>query len=208
MAHHLFISSSVRAEGSKSDELGRYFQNRLIAKDPNATFTTRNVGIEPPPHPTHAYTIANYTAPEDRSQSMVQTLQTSDMLIDEMLAADTLIAAIPMYNFSVPSTFKAYVDNIVRVGRTFFPTEGGGFSGALSGKKALFITTRGAMYGADSPIKELDMQTPWLKTVFGFMGLTDIEFVHADGLDFGGAEYRDTSLASAKTKLTEIVQRW
>jgi FMN-dependent NADH-azoreductase len=208
MAHHLFVTASVRTEGSKSSELGQFFRDALAAKDPQATFSARDVGINPPPHPTHAYTVANYTPPEDRTPDMVETLKTSDFLIDEMLAADTLIIAVPMYNFSVPSTFKAYIDKLVRVGRTFFPAERGGFTGALGEKKAIFITARGAMYGEGSPIKEFDMQTPWLQTVYGFMGLTDMTFVHADGLDFSGPEYREQSLSAAKAQLTAIAQTW
>ena len=208
MAHHLYVTASVRTEGSKSSELGQVFRDALGAKDPQATFSARDVGITPPPHPTHTYTVANYTPPEGRTPEMVETLKTSDLLIDEMLAADKLIIAVPMYNFSVPSTFKAYIDNLVRVGRTFFPSESGGFTGALGEKKAIFITARGAMYGEGSPIREFDMQTPWLQTVYGFMGLTDMTFVHADGLDFGGPDYREQSLSAAKAQLTEIAQTW
>lgn len=208
MPHHLYVTASVRTEGSKSGELGRFFREVLCEIDPNATFSERDVGITPPPHPTEAYTVANYTPPHERTDDMNETLKSSDELIDEMLASDTLIFAVPMYNFSVPSTFKAYIDNLVRVGRTFFPTKDGGFSGALGDKKALFITTRGATYGNDSPIKDFDLQTPWMRTVYGFMGLTDMTFVHADGLDFGGPDYRNESLAAAKAQLTEIAKTW
>lgn len=208
MAHHLHVTSSVRTEDSQSGKLGRYFCKTLQAVDPDATISIRDVGLAPPPHPTHAYTVANYTPPDQRTDKMMEVLRGSDELIDELLAADTLVFAVPMYNFSVPSTFKAYIDNVVRVGRTFFPTDGGGFSGALSEKKALFITTRGAMYGPESPIRDFDIQTPWLKTVFGFMGLTDTTFVNADGLDFGGDEYRETSLAAAKEDLTKLASTW
>jgi FMN-dependent NADH-azoreductase len=208
MAHHLFITASVRNEGSQSTHMGQYFCDALKAADPTATFTHRNVGITPPPHPTHDYTVANYTPPDERTTEMKIALKISDELIDELLVADKLVVAVPMYNFSVPSTFKAYIDNIVRVGRTFQPTEGGGFQGALGGKKAIFITARGAMYGDESPIKAFDLQTPWLTTVFGFMGLTETTFVNADGLDFGGAAYRQESLDSAKARLMELSTTW
>lgn len=142
MAHHLFVTASVRTEGSKSSELGQFFRDALAAKDPQATFSARDVGINPPPHPTHAYTVANYTPPEDRTPDMVETLKTSDFLIDEMLAADTLIIAVPMYNFSVPSTFKAYIDKLVRVGRTFFPAERGWGAYLLALDETLTLPTK------------------------------------------------------------------
>nr|WP_319247633.1 NAD(P)H-dependent oxidoreductase [uncultured Celeribacter sp.] len=208
MAHHLFITASVRNDDSHSTRMGRGFCEAVKAAHPVATFTHRDVGITPPPHPTHAYTVANYTPPEERSTKMKATLQTSDQLIDELLQADTLIVAVPMYNFSVPSTFKAYIDNIVRVGRTFLPSENGGFRGVLGDKKAIFITARGAMYGEGSPIRDFDMQTPWLKTVFGFMGLEDMTFVNADGLDFGEASYRQKSLTTAEKHLSELAKTW
>lgn len=208
MAHHLYVTASVRTEGSQSSKLGQHFCEALKAANPDAIFSHRDVAGTPPPHPTHAYTVANYTPPEQRTEEMKAALKVSDALIDELVAADTLVFALPMYNFSVPSTFKAYVDNIVRVGRTFFPAESGGFTGALGDKKALFITARGAMYGPQSPIRDFDMQTPWLRTVFGFMGLSDATFVHADGLDFGEAEYRQASIAAAQAQLTKLATTW
>lgn len=208
MTHYLYVTASVREHGSQSNLLGRIFCDELKAVNSDATFVHRDVGLNPPPHPTHDYTVANYTPPEERTEKMMADLAASDMLIDELLSADKLIFAVPMYNFSVPSTFKAYIDNLVRIGRTFFPAEDGGFQGALGTKKAVFITARGAIYGNGSPLKELDLQTPWLKAVFGFMGLTDTKFVSADGLDFGGAAYRHESLQRAEAELKELAAIW
>ena len=140
--------------------------------------------------------------------AMQQALAASDILIDEVLAADHLVFSVPMYNFSVPSTLKAYIDNIVRVGRTFAVDEGGGFRGLLSGKKALFVTSRGAIYRSGSPLHAFDHQEPYLRTVFGFMGLTDIHFVHADGLDFADEAHREKSLAAAQESLLALSQLW
>lgn len=208
MTHHLYVTASVREHGSQSSRLGQIFCDELKAANSDATFVHRDVGLNPPPHPTHNYTVANYTPPEERTEQMIADLATSDLLIDELLLADKLIFAVPMYNFSVPSTFKAYIDNLVRIGRTFFPAGDGGFQGALGTKKAVFITAHGAIYGDGSPLKELDLQTPWLKTVFGFMGLTDTRFVSADGLDFGEAAYRQESLQSAEAELRELATIW
>ncbi len=113
-----------------------------------------------------------------------------------------------MYNFSIPSTFNAYIDNIVRVDRTFEVTSDGGFAGLLPHKKVLFVTSRGAIYGEGSPIKEFDMQESYLRTVFGFMGITEPEFVHADGMDFADATYREKSLAHAREQLSVLAKSW
>ncbi len=208
MSYHLYITASVRTSGSKSDELGQYFCDQIRSRNPATKFITRNLGTNPPPHPTHAYTKANYTPPEERTEEMQDVLKTSDELIDEMHAAQTLIVAVPMYNFSVPSTFKAYIDNIVRIGRTFFPAEAGGFTGSFGDKKAVFITARGAMYGEGSPIASLDLQIPWLKTVYGFMGLKELSFVNADGLDFGSLEHRTESMENARRRLKTLAETW
>lgn len=208
MSNILYISSSVRGAQSQSKQLGDFFLTQLKKQDLDAKVKHRDVGTSPPRHPTHDYTVANYTTPNDRTVAMQNTLAESDSLVDEVLEADKLIYAVPMYNFSVPSTFKAYIDNIVRVNRTFEVVEGGGFAGVLGAKKAIFITARGAMYGENSPIKDLDLQTPYLKTVFGFMGLTDITFAHADGLDFGSDEYHQQSLESARAELIKIARHW
>lgn len=113
-----------------------------------------------------------------------------------------------MYNFSIPSTFKAYIDNIVRVGRTFEVKQDGSFSGLLAQTKVLFITSRGAVYNMDSPIRAFDQQEPYLRTVFGFMGITAPQFVHADGLDFAEQSYRDESLKRARRKLAALAASW
>ena len=130
------------------------------------------------------------------------------MLIDELIYSSHFVFAVPMYNFSIPSTFKAYIDNLVRVGRTFAANENGSFEGLLKGKKVLVITARGAMYGEGSPIAAFDHQEPYLRTVFGFMGVENITFVHADGMDFAANEYRSESLQTASDQLKELATKW
>ncbi|MFS8184689.1 FMN-dependent NADH-azoreductase [Pseudovibrio denitrificans] len=208
MPQLLYVSSSVRPDTSQSNKLGQIFCQYISELTPETTVVTRDVGINPPSHPDAAYTVANYTPPDERTPAMQSALAQSDMLIDELLSSDQLVFSVPMYNFSVPSTFKAYIDNLVRVGRTFIAAENGVFQGLLTGKKALFITARGAAYGEASPLKAFDHQEGYLRTVSGFMGLTDVQFVHADGLDFADKTYRDASLANAKKNLSEIATAW
>jgi FMN-dependent NADH-azoreductase len=115
----LEIQSSVRLEKSISRALSREFTEIWHKFHPDATHKQRDVGIEPPPHPTELWTMANYLPPASRTPAMESVLEVSEGLIEELLWADRLVLGVPMYNFSVPSTLKAYLDNIVRIDRTF-----------------------------------------------------------------------------------------
>ncbi|MEO0376837.1 MAG: NAD(P)H-dependent oxidoreductase [Cyanobacteria bacterium P01_A01_bin.17] len=127
-------------------------------------------------------------------------------MVDEFLAADRCVFSVPMYNFSIPSNFKACIDQVVRVGRTF-TVEDGQFKGLASGRKVLFITSRGVEYGADSPYEGWDCQEPALRDAFHFIGVTDIQFIHANGLDMGD-EARRRGLDEAQSKIQELVVSW
>ncbi len=115
----LEIQSSVRKEGSISRTLNREFVQAWQANHPETQHRFRDVGMNPPTHPTELWATANYTPPESRTPEMVEVLAQSEELIEELLWADRLVMGVPMYNLSVPSNFKAYLDNVVRVGRTF-----------------------------------------------------------------------------------------
>jgi FMN-dependent NADH-azoreductase len=119
--------------------------------------------------------------------------------VDELLAADCYVFGIPMYNFSVPANFKAYLDQIVRPGRTFSIGETG-FTGLVHNKKVTIVTTRGGSYLEGSPTQSYDLQTPYLRLILGFMGITDIEFIHAERLE-SGDEARSLAIANAKSAI-------
>lgn len=109
-----------------------------------------------------------------------------------------------MYNFNVPSTFKAYIDQIVRVGRTFAITEQGLAGRVDSSKKMLVITARGGSYQQGTPAASYDLQEPFLRSIFGFIGITDITFIHVDNLNSA----RDESLTKARTAVQELITQW
>jgi FMN-dependent NADH-azoreductase len=115
----LEIQSSVRQEGSISRTLSEEFIQAWQTAHSEIQHKQRDVGINPPPHPTGLWTKANYMPPEERSTEMISVLAVSENLIEEILWADCLLLGVPMYNFSVPSTLKAYLDNVVRINRTF-----------------------------------------------------------------------------------------
>jgi len=208
MSSILLVNSSVREKGSQTRMLAEHFVKHCTSKNASTKLVTRDVGINPPPHPTEKYTVANYTPPDKRTPDMDKVLEASNGLIDELTQANQVVFAVPMYNFNVPSTFKAYIDNLVRVGKTFTATDSGEFVGMLNNKKVLVITARGAVYGDNSPINDFDHQEPYLRTVLGFMGMNEVSFVHADGMDFADKQYRDASLSRAKATLEGIAESW
>lgn len=204
----LCINSSVRGDGSKSRLLVDKFADTWRDHHPGETIVWRDVGRSPPSHPSAGYITANYTPPEKRTREMIAVLKESDQLIDEIFSANYLVFGVPMYNFCVPSMFKAYIDNLVRVGRTFRVMPDGGFEGLLAGKKMVVIATKGAIYEKGTPLESFDHIEPYLRTVFEFMGITDIQFVAADGMDFADENHRDISLAKAGDELRRIARQW
>lgn len=133
-------------------------------------------------------------------------LELSDILVDEFLAADRCLYSVPMYNFGIPSSFKAYIDNLVRFGRTF-TSDHGCYQGLAKEKKVLFVTARGVEYGSNSPYHGWDAQEPGLKYAFQFMGVSDISFIHACGLDLG-EESRRSSIDKAKGEVMSFISSW
>ena len=108
-------------------------------------------------------------------------------MIAELEKADTIVLAVPMYNFSIPSTLKAWIDHIARAGRTFRYTAHGP-EGLLKGKKVVVLTARGGHYSGQSPFRAMDFQEPYLRAGLGFLGMSDVTFVHLEGLNISTDE--------------------
>ncbi len=109
-----------------------------------------------------------------------------------------------MYNFSIPANFKAYIDQVVRVNRTFLADETG-YKGLVLNKKMIIITTRGGLYAEGTPTYAYDFQTPYLRLIFGFIGITEIEFIHAEGLNMND-ELRSRSIANARSQIASLAE--
>lgn len=206
MAHILHIDSSPRGERSQSRQLTRRFITDWKNAHPQDTVSYRDLGHHPVPHVDEPWIAAAFSAPETHSPQLQKSISVSDTLIDELLAADRYVFGIPMYNFSVPSTFKAYIDQIVRVGRTFAVNEQG-YQGLVHGKKMLVITSSGGSYRQGTPTAGYDYQVPFLQAIFGLIGITDIAFIHADNMDRGD-EGRKEALAEASNAISEAVASW
>jgi FMN-dependent NADH-azoreductase len=215
MATILHIDSSPRAfsevganhSRSHSRQLAKKFITAWQTLHPEDTLTYRDLQQSPIPHITEEWIAADFTPPEARTREMKDAIAFSDELVDEFLAAERCVFSVPMHNFSVPSNFKAYIDQIVRVGRTFTVVQDGEWKGLVEGKKVLFITTRGADYRPNSLYAGWDCQEPFLHTAFKFIGVTDVQFVHASGLDCGH-EARQRGLSEAQSEIQKLVTHW
>ena len=168
----------------KSSILGDYSQSNKLVEDfienvDQDKLTVRDLAANPLPVLDFAVATA-LRATEDLSQEQQAVVDLSDTLIEEVKAADTLVIAAPMYNFTIPTQLKNWIDLSARAGVTFKYTENG-VQGLIEGKKAIVVTTRGGIH-KDSPT---DNVTPYLRTVLGFVGITDVEFVYAEALNMG-----------------------
>ena len=200
----LHIDSSVRGDWSVSKELSALFIAELRKADTDVDVDYLDLAQNIPAHPTALMIRANYTPAADRTPEMVAELQESEHLVDRMLAADTIVIGMPMYNFSVPSIFKAFIDNIVRIDRTF-KMSGHGIEGLLVNKKVFVINTRGVDFNNDH-MKDMDQLKPYLKAIFPFIGLTDVTFIDVSPVQFSEAETRENAINRSKEEIVRTVE--
>ncbi|MGG2397539.1 FMN-dependent NADH-azoreductase [Pseudomonas sp. SH1-B] len=198
MSRILVIESSARQQGSVSRELTQQFIASWQAAHPADQIQVRDLAVEPVPH-LDATLLGGWMTPsEQQSEAEKAALARSNHLTEELLAADVLVLAAPMYNFAIPSTLKAWLDHVLRAGVTFKYTETGP-QGLLTGKRAFVLTARGGIYAGSA----LDHQEPYLRQALAFIGIHDVQFIHAEGLNLGG-EFSEKGLAQARAKLAEV----
>lgn len=193
MTHILTVTSSPSSQGSVTSALVEQFADNWKKSAKNASTVSRNLAQTAIPHLDETTIGAFYTPEEDRSDDQKAVLSLSDELISEIETAEVIVIGAPMHNFGIPSSLKAWIDHIARVGRTFVYTENGP-KGLLKGKKVFVITARGGNYGEGSPVHDMDHQEPYLRTALAFIGLSDVEFIHAEGMS-GGTEGREKAEA-------------
>jgi len=199
----LHIDSSVRGDRSVSKALSGLFVSGLTAKFPNAEVDYLDLSENTPNHPTALMIRGNYTPADERTAEMLEELEESEALVEKLLSADIYVIGMPMYNFSVPSNFKAFIDNIVRINRTFTLSSTGS-EGLLSGKKVFVINTRGVDFNNEH-MQQMDQLKPYLKTVFGFMGLFDIDFIDVSPVQFSAEEARIKAIEAAKVAIADAI---
>jgi FMN-dependent NADH-azoreductase len=195
----LQINSSARAEGSHSTKLANALVERLRASQADAAVTVRDLGRTPHPMLDEVALQALFTPAGQRTPEQAARVALDDALITEIQAADVVVLGVPMYNFGVPAQLKNWIDAIARAQVTFRYTDKGP-EGLLKGKKVYVALTRGGLY-RNTPN---DTQTPYLQSFLGFLGMTDVQFVYAEGLAMG-PEAEKNALASAYSQIEEAV---
>ena len=194
----LELRTSIHSEQGASSRLAADFVSEWLAAHSGATVQVRDLSRDPVPHLTAERFAAFLAKPEARTPEQQAVAGYSDALIAELRAADTIVIGLPLYNFGIPSTLKAYFDHVARAGQTFRYTEKGP-EGLLKGKKAIVFATRGGLY-AGTP---RDTQTAYLRDFLAFLGIEDVEFVYAEGLAMGEAP-RKQALDAAGVQLRTL----
>ncbi len=193
---------------SNSRALSAYFVEQVRERVPDLSVDYLDLAVDIPPHVTESFAIATYTPADRRSPEMMAALAYSDAMCTRLLDADALLFAMPMHNWSMPSTFKAFVDGIVRTDITYKITADGQYVGVLGGKKVLFLTTRGADLRPGSPFADMDALTPALRAAFGFIGVREPLFVDAQPVQFADPDARAEALDRARAELVSVARLW
>jgi FMN-dependent NADH-azoreductase len=206
MSTILVVTASPRGDRSVSRALTSFFAEQWAARHPNDRILLRDVGHHPVPHVNEPWIVGAFAPLDAQTPESKAAIAVSDSLVEEFLSADRYVFGVPMHNFNIPSTFKAYIDQIVRPGRTF-GLGPKGFEGLVLGKKALFITASGGTYLPGSATAAFNFQEPYLRTIFGFIGVTEVQFVTADNLNLGDDPARQ-SKQRAENALREVAAGW
>lgn len=189
----LHIISSPQGDQSISRKLGKAISEKLLEAHPGADVTETDLTENPYPH-LNAARIKAIRAPKDQQTEEDKVLLTrSDAAVNQLFAADIIVISMPLFNFGVPSPLKTWLDNVVRAGATFSYTPNGPV-GLLTGKKVYIALASGGVY-SQGPMQQHDHAVPYLRSVLGFMGITDIEVARAEGI--GIPELRETALEKA-----------
>ena len=201
----LHIDSSPLGDRSVSRKLTAKTVAELVAKNPDTKVVVRDLAASPFPH-LNATTIgAMYTPADQRNDVLKNAIQLSEDAVEEILAADVIVIGAPMWNFGIPSVLKAWIDHVARAGRTFkYNAQGQIESLVPPNKKVIIISSRGGIY-SEGPMKAMDHQESYLTAVFGFIGLTNISFVRAEGVAMG-EDAAKNAFAVAEGQVAEAVQ--
>ena len=198
MKNVLVVKSSVNGEAGQSSQLVNQFLS-VLAQKSEINQTSIDLNEMSLPHLSGEETAAWFVQPADRNEQQAALAAISDQQIANVEAADIIILGVPMYNFGIPSTLKSWLDRIARAGITFRYTDQGPV-GLLKNKRVFVMAARGGFYAGTSA----DTQTPYLKNFFNFLGLSDVDFVFAEGLNTG-KEAAETSWQEANKKIIELI---
>ena len=201
MCNVLLVSSSPRGSASYSNQVAARVIRELQQANPQATVRVRDLAQDPLPHIDVDFVAAIRSADGLYTEKQRAMLAQSDALIDELLAADIVVIAAPMINFTVATTLKSWFDYVARGGRTFSYSEAGP-KGLVTGKRVIIVSASGGIYSGDNAA--FDLQVPWLRNILGFLGMTDVEVIRIEGTALG-AEAADKALERATAQARELV---
>jgi FMN-dependent NADH-azoreductase len=196
----LHIDSSITGAQSVSRQLTAGIVARLKQTNPSLNVTYRDLAAAPVPQQSPSILVAKGGVSVDAS--VVDEVTATETVLDEFLAADVVVIGAPMYNFGIPSQLKAWIDCLAVPGKTF-TYSAAGVQGLAGGKRLVIASSRGGFYAAPSPMASLDHQESFLAGFFGFIGVTDISFVRAEGINIS-PEQRASSLAAALAETTML----
>jgi FMN-dependent NADH-azoreductase len=197
----LHIDSSILGDGSVSRVLSARLVAEARAQNPGLEVTYRDLAAQPIGHLSGAHlAAAQGVTPE--SAALQADLASGQSGLEEFLAADIVVVGAPMYNFSIPSQLKAWIDRLAVAGKTFRYSEKGA-EGLAGGKKVYVASSRGGFYGPSTPIAFLDHQETYLKNIFGFFGITDVKFIRAEGVAMG-QEQRAKAIDTATREIADV----
>ena len=194
----LQIKTSVFSDHGNSSKLANEFVAEWQKNHPDGKVVVRDLGANPLPHLTAERVQAFFTPAEQRSTEQHAHADASQELIDELKAADVVVLGLPLYNFGVPSTLKSYFDHLARAGITFRYTANGP-EGLLADRKVYIFAARGGFYQGTPA----DSQTPFVNAFLNFIGLKDLEYVYAEGLNIG-EEQKRSALDAASEKIAKL----
>jgi FMN-dependent NADH-azoreductase len=198
MSTLLQIKTSLFSDHGQSSQLANQFVKKWQRTNPTGTVLIRDLEIDPVPHLDHLRFNAFITVPEKRTGAQAALVAESDALINELKLADVVVIGLPMYNFGIPSTLKAWIDHVARAGHTFKYTENGPI-GLLQDRPTYLFAARGGLYKGTPK----DTQTAYVNNVLNFIGIREIEFVYAEGLAMGD-EPRNQALNAANAVIEKI----
>lgn len=202
MTKILHIDSSILGDASASRRLSAAAVAELTALHNDAVIIYRDLATRPLPHLTGEMVIARGLDPLEQRAELRDSMQDDAAALEEFLAADTVVIGTPMYNFGIPTQLKAWIDRLAVAGKTFVYTEQGP-QGLAGGKTVVVASSRGGYYSAE-PMSAFDHQEKYLAAVFGFMGITDIRFLRAEGVNVS-AENRRQAIETAERIVAELV---
>ena len=201
MSTLLHIEASPRTARSHSRKLGLEYAAAWQSAHTGSRVVTHDLVSEPPPFVSEDWTAAAYNDPAKRSAAERSAIAVSDRYIDELLTADEILISTPIYNLSIPAALKAWIDQIVRFGRTFV-RGATGFDGLVKGKKVTVVVASGSDFRPGKPGGAYNHIEPYLRAILGFVGVTDVRFVYAHSLNEDGQ--RERALAEASSALHQF----